>query len=153
MKKKKKILILSDPNSVNSEIIYKAWKKINLKIKKKIIIVGNYELLKEQFRLLNYPIKLNKISNIKENNNYKVLNILDVKLKFTNVFKVKKFNASIYVKNCLVLGHKLALNNSILGLINCAVNKKLLPNNNGVTEFLAKKCKVKNNSEVMNDKR
>ena len=35
---KKKILILSgDPNSVNSEIIYKTWKKLNNSIKKKNI--------------------------------------------------------------------------------------------------------------------
>ena len=36
-----------------------------------------------------------------------------------------------------------------MGLINCPINKKLLKNKIGVTEFLAKKCKVKNNSEVM----
>ena len=33
---KKKIIILSgDPNSINSEIIYKCWKKLNISLKKK----------------------------------------------------------------------------------------------------------------------
>ena len=33
----KKIIILSgDPNSINSEIIFKSWKKINKSIKKNI---------------------------------------------------------------------------------------------------------------------
>ena len=33
-----KIIIISgDPNSINSEIIYKSWKKINKSLKKKFI--------------------------------------------------------------------------------------------------------------------
>ena len=47
-------------------------------------------------------------------------------------------------------GHILALKNNTLGLINCAISKKLLSKSNiGVTEFLAKKCGLRNNSEVM----
>ena len=38
---------------------------------------------------------------------------------------------------------------NILGLINCAIDKRLLGKNLGVTEFLANKCKITNNSEVM----
>ena len=37
-----------------------------------------------------------------------------------------------------------------MGIINCPIDKKLLIKNKiGVTEFLAKKCGIKNNSEVM----
>ena len=37
-----------------------------------------------------------------------------------------------------------------MGLINCPINKNLLGRKKiGVTEFLAEKCKVKKNSEVM----
>jgi len=36
MKKIKKILIVAgDPNSINSEIIFKSWRKLNNSIKKK----------------------------------------------------------------------------------------------------------------------
>ena len=39
---------------------------------------------------------------------------------------------------------------NVKGIINCAINKNLLKKKKaGVTEFLASKCKVKNNSEVM----
>ena len=56
---KKKIIIISgDPNSINSEIIYKSWKKLNPSIKKNIYIISNYDLLKKQFRILKYKIKL-----------------------------------------------------------------------------------------------
>ena len=39
---------------------------------------------------------------------------------------------------------------NLKGIINCPINKNLLVKQKiGVTEYLAKKCKVKNNSEVM----
>ena len=42
---KKLILILaSDPNSINSEIIVKTWKKIPYRVRKNIFIIGNFEL-------------------------------------------------------------------------------------------------------------
>ena len=37
----------------------------------------------------------------------------------------------------------------IPGFINCPINKDLLPKKLGVTEYLASKCKIKDNSEVM----
>ena len=45
------ILIISgDPNSINSEIIYKTWKKLKTSVKKRIFIISNYRLLQEQFK-------------------------------------------------------------------------------------------------------
>ena len=42
------------------------------------------------------------------------------------------------------------MNKEILGLINCPIDKNFIKKNNiGVTEFLASKCNIKNNSEVM----
>ena len=62
---KNKILVFSgDPNSINSEIIFKSWKKIKPKIKKKIYLISNYRLLKKQFSKLNYKIRLQKVNNI-----------------------------------------------------------------------------------------
>lgn len=44
----KKIVVISgDPNSINSEIIYKSWKKLNKSLRNKLFIVANYELLKK----------------------------------------------------------------------------------------------------------
>ena len=60
----KKILIVSgDPNSINSEIIYKVWKKINISIKKKIYLISNYKLIYNQFKKLKYKIKIVKVKN------------------------------------------------------------------------------------------
>ena len=44
---KNKIIILSgDPNSINSEIIYKCWKKLPSEIKKKDLFYFKLQLLK-----------------------------------------------------------------------------------------------------------
>ena len=34
---KNKIILAGDPNSINSEIIYKSWNKLNAKVKKNFI--------------------------------------------------------------------------------------------------------------------
>ena len=57
----KKIIIISgDPNSVNSEIIYKVWKKLNKNLKKKIYLISNYNLIRKQFVKLKYKTKMVK---------------------------------------------------------------------------------------------
>ena len=76
----KKIIISGDPNSINSEIIFKCWKKLNLNTKK-IILVSNYDLIKKQFKRLNYKIKLLKVDNLKDVKNHN-LKIINVKSKF-----------------------------------------------------------------------
>ena len=64
---KKIILFSGDPNSINSEIIYKSWKLLNNSLKKRIYILSNYALLKDQFKKLNYKVKIIKVKNIDEN--------------------------------------------------------------------------------------
>lgn len=148
--KKKIILISGDPNSINSELIYKCWIKLPKKIKKNIFIVSNYKLLKEQYKKLKYKIDLMKVDNSLKNNNVKYLKIINVEVNFKDPFKVSDKAASRYVLNSLNLAHKLTLNKKVAGMINCPINKKLLKKKgSGVTEFLASKCQVKKDTEVM----
>lgn len=148
--KKKIILISGDPNSINSEIIFKSWKRLNSSIRKQIFLISNYELLRSQFKKLKYPMKLVKIKNIDEEISSGLLKILDINLKFKNPFKVNLKSSSEFVTKSLSYGHQLALRNDVKGLINCPIDKKLLKNKFiGVTEYLASKCKIKKNSEVM----
>ncbi len=146
-----KILLISgDPNSINSEIIYKCWKNLNKIKRKNIYIISNYLLLKKQFKLLKYSIKLFKVKDINENLYSNGLKILDVPLKFKNPFNVSFKSSSIFIKDTLNLAHNLAQEEKVKGIINCPIDKKLLKKNNlGITEYLAAKCKIKNNSEVM----
>lgn len=148
---KKKIIIISgDPNSINSELIYKSWKKLSKNLKQRIFIVSNYNLLKSQFKKLGYNCKFEKIKNISNSKKNFNLKIIDVKLIFKNSFDVSHVEASKYVINSLNVGHKLGLRKDVLGIINCAINKKLLKKKNfGVTEYLASKCNLRDKSEVM----
>ena len=81
---KKIIIVIGDPISINSEIIFKSWKKINNTLRKKIIVISNFELLQKQLKILKYPVDLVKINNINDYSAPHLLKILDVKLKFKN---------------------------------------------------------------------
>ena len=64
--KKKIILVLGDPNSINSEIIFKSFKKIKKNLKNRIYLIANFDLIKKQFKILNYRIKLVKVKDLKQ---------------------------------------------------------------------------------------
>jgi 4-hydroxythreonine-4-phosphate dehydrogenase len=147
----KKILLFSgDPNSVNSEIIFKSFKNLSSTIKKKIYIIANYQLLKDQFKKLNFSQKIVKVKSIDDLKKSDKIKILDIKIKYKNVFEISKKNNSYFLGQALNLSHKLSLNKKVAGFINCPINKNLLKKKNiGLTEIFAKKCKVKKNSEVM----
>ncbi len=148
----KKIIILSgEPESINSEIIFKVWKKISNQLRKKIYIVGSFNLLNKQLVKLGYKINLEKVNKIEENINTNKLKIIDVKLSFNNPFKINKHKTKNYLHQSFNIAHKIATKNlDIAGIINCSVDKKFLDNKKlGVTEYLASKCLIKKNSEVM----
>ena len=44
------IIVAGDPNSINSEIIYKTLKKIDNRIKRRLYLIANYDLICQQFR-------------------------------------------------------------------------------------------------------
>ena len=77
------IIVAGDPNSINSEIIYKTWKKIDNKIKKKLYLIANYNLICKQYRKLKYKTNIIKINNIEDN-------IISSNLKSNSCIIVKK---------------------------------------------------------------
>ena len=122
----KKILIISaDPNSINSELIYKCWKSLDVKKRNKIYLISNYELLKKQFKILKYPIQLIKVNNIEEKVNNK-LKIININIKFKDPFNVDIKDSSLFIKKSFDLAHTLALSGKVIGIINCPLDKKLL---------------------------
>ena len=147
---KKIVIITGDPNSINSELIYKSLKKIKKSIKNKIYLISNYNLLKNQLKKLKYNLKLCEVKNLEEKGKKGEIKLLNIKLKYKNPFKVNKLNASNYVLESLDLGHALALKNKDVGLINCPISKELLKKDKiGVTEYLSSKSKIKVGSEAM----
>ena len=63
-------IIAGDPNSINSEIIAKAWFKKNNFKKLNIFIIGSLFLLEKQISKIGYNIRLKKIDKF-SNHNFK----------------------------------------------------------------------------------
>ena len=149
---KKIIIIGGDPNSINSEIIFKSWKNISDSQKRKIYLISNFRLIKQQLKSLKAPIQIEKVDSINNASKSKKLKILNIQLehKYKKEFAVPFKSSSKFVLDSLNLAHKIALRKNVKGIINCAINKKLLKTKNfGVTEFFASKCKIRDKSEVM----
>ena len=57
------LIVLGEPNSIFSEILFKVYKKkIIQKFNRPIVIIGCENLLKSQMKFLKYSIKINKIN-------------------------------------------------------------------------------------------
>ena len=86
---KKIIVFTGDPNSINSEIIYKCWKKLNYNVRKKTYFISNINLLKSQFKKLKYNLTVAKVRSFKDKINSN-------EIKVFNIFS----SAYSYVKSC-----------------------------------------------------
>ena len=149
--KKKIIIVAGDPNSINCEIISKTWRAVNTSIKRKIYLIGNFNLINKQFKKLKRKVSIIKVKQLEDNSSPNKLKIIDIPLNFKNPFKVSLQNSKKYIYESFNLAHKLAQNKKVKGLINCPIDKKLLNKSKkiGVTEFLASKNKLNKGSEVM----
>ena len=146
--KKMIAIVAGDPNSINSEIIAKAWKKI--KEKKNLFLIGNYQLIKKQLNQIGLSIPLFKIDLIKHYKNDGRLYVLDVPFKFKSIFKNKSNDTKNYVLKSLDIAHNLAFKKKIRGFINAPIDKKIFNNKYlGVTEYLSKKNNIKNKEVMM----
>lgn len=148
------IIVLGEPYSIFSEILGKYFSKIK-KNKKKIIIIGNINLLKKQLKKLNYKIKINKINKI-HNANTNQINAININYKFQKVFAAISSKSNKYIENSFKKFFEInELLEDKLILINGPVSKQTFLKKKylGITEYLSNKSNSKN--EVMliyNDK-
>ena len=145
---KKPIAITTgEPKSINSEIIYKSWKKIKTN---NLFLIGNFLLIKKQFKKLGFKVSLKKITSINEFKKKNILQILDVPLSFKDPFKIKEKDNNIYNLKCLDLAHMLANKGMVSGIISAPVDKGIFKQKYpGVTEYLAYKNNLKNSEAMM----
>ena len=139
----KVIIILGGPNSIFLEILFKFFKskKFNY-LKKKIILIGSYDLSINQMKKLNYNFKLNIINKIDESKKNKI-NIINVDYHFKKEFSKITNKSNRYISKCFKIGLKIIKKNKNIGLINGPISKKhfLKKKYLGITEYLAKKTK------------
>jgi len=155
MKINKILIILGEPQSTFSEILFKYFNSKELsKNKKKIILIGSVNLMRKQMKKLKFNLNLNVIENIKEAK-INELNILNINYNSKKIFSKISSNSKKYISNCFKIALNLIKNNKKIALINGPISKKYFLNNKylGVTEYISKKTKSKNQVMLIyNDK-
>ena len=149
MKNSPLIILLGEPNSIFSEILFKTYKSNSIKkIKRPIVIVGSINLLRSQMKLLKYfinikEIKSSDIKNIKFNK--KKIYIINVDYKYKKAFDKISDKSNLYINNCFNIALKLINNKSAKALINGPISKThfLKKKFFGITEYLSHKTKSK----------
>ena len=155
MKNNPLLILLGEPNSIFSEILFKIYKKkILQKINRPIVIIGSENLLKSQMKILKYSIKIKKINildlkNLSLNKNY--INIINVDYKFKKAFDKISNNSKKYINNCFRIALELLKKKSAFALINGPISKThfLEKKYLGITEYLANKTKIKNKPTML----
>ena len=133
------LIVTSEPNSVFLEILFKYFRFNKKKIEKKITLIGNFEIIKNEAKKNKFNLKFNKILHLDEAKNNQ-LNLIDIKItsiekKFTSLYILKSFKKSL----------SLIKNKKDVALFNGPVEKKTFLKKKylGMTEYLASKTKSK----------
>jgi len=136
-------IIAGEPNSISSEIIFKAWKLRKNYAHKPFFIIGNAKLLNLQKKKLKYSFKIKNITDnfflkeLKSND----LPVYNIKYKQNKPFEKISIKSNKYIFNSFSKAMDLVKKKKIVGFINCPVKKETLfgYKKKGVTEFLSKK--------------
>ena len=140
------LIVLGEPNSIFSEILFKYFKSKEFKKNKnRIILIGNKELVKKQMKKLKHSFYLNEIFEIKEALKKKI-NIINIQYKFKKIFSKINSSSNHYIENCFDKAIRLIKNNNRIKLINGPISKthflkKKFP---GITEYVGFKTNCKN---------
>ena len=155
MKFKPLIIVLGEPYSIFSEILFKSLNHNRVKkFRKKIILIGSKKLLEKQMFTLGYKfkfkeIKLNEIDKLKISSTK--INIININFKFKKIFDKISNRSTVYIRNSFQASLELIKKNKICGLLNGPISKKHFLNKKylGITEYLSKKTNSKNNPVML----
>ena len=142
------LIVMGEPYSTFSEILGKYFYNFKNN-KKKLILIGNVNLIKKQLSKLGYNIKLNQIIDYKSAKLDK-LNIININFKYKKVFsKISTLSSSYIEKSFKKSLEIIGKNKNNCVLINGPISKKTFLKKKylGITEYLSKKTNSSN--EVM----
>ena len=138
------LVILAEPNSIFSEVLFKYFKSKNFyKNKNKIVLIGCKKLLEKQMKKMKYSFKFNEVIEIKNSYRSKI-NLINIDYKFKKPFSKITSSSNKYLERCFEHGLKLIKTNKINKLINGPVSKvhflkKKFP---GITEYIGSKVNI-----------
>mgnify|MGYP001483687191 CR=1 FL=1 len=146
------IIVAGEPNSIFLEILFKSLGK--KRFKSPLIIVASKKLVLEQMKKLGYSFKVNiihkNIKNFYELNNKKI-NLINVDYKFNKCFENITAKSNSYINKCFNIALEILIKNKFTKFINGPISKKYFLNGTslGITEYLAKKVKIKNDFAML----
>ena len=140
------LIVLGEPNSTFSEVLFKYFNSNKYKKnKKKIILIGSVKLLNAQMKILKQKVPLNEIYNVSKSESKKI-NIINVDYDFKDAFSKIKINSNKYIEKCFDISLSIIKKNKNCVLINGPISKKTFLNKKflGITEYVGHKTKSKN---------
>ena len=146
------ILVGGEPNGVFLEIVFKSLKLH--KFNSPLIIIASKKLLQEQMKKLGFFFEVNVIDKnfdkFQQLNNKKI-NLINIEYKFNRCFEKISSKSNNYIKESFNVALKIIIKNKFSKLINGPISKKHFLKGKilGITEYLAKKTKRKNNVAML----
>ena len=153
MKNKPILIVLGQPNSIFSELLFKVFKnELPKKLNRPLLLIGSEKLLQSQMKALKYSAKIKKVKfskNTKLNN--KNINIIDVEYNFKKTFDKISNDSGKYINNCFKIALELLKKKLAFALINGPISKThfLKKKYLGITEYLSIKLKRKNKPTML----
>ncbi len=150
------LIVAGEPNSVFLEIFFKTIKKLN--IKKPLILIASFQLIKLQMKKLKFKKKI-KIINDKNFNNLKLdnscINLIDIKYSQSQAFKRISNKSNKYIQNCFNTAFKIIKEYKIKHLVTGPISKKTFLNKKylGLTEYISKRFNVKKSAMLIYNKK
>ena len=150
------LIVHGEPNSIFLEIFFKSLRF--KKFKNPLVLICSQKILKFQMKKLKFkmdikiinPLLLNKI---KLDN--KMINVIDVNYNRNLAFQKISNKSNQYIKDCFEISFKILKSGITNKLINGPISKTSFLNKKflGITEYLAKKTKAKQNAMLIYNKK
>ena len=140
------LVVLGEPNSIFSEVLFKYFNSKSFKKNKSIIImVGNKKLIFKQMRKLRYDFTIHQINSI-EKAKKQLINLIDIDYKFKKPFSKISSSSNKYIESSFKKALKLIKVNKISKLINGPISKKYFLKKKfpGITEYVGFKTNTNN---------
>ena len=140
------LVVLGEPNSIFSEVLFKYFNSKSFKKNKSIIImVGNKKLIFKQMRKLKYDFTIHQINSI-EKAKKQLINLIDIDYKFKKPFSKISSSSNKYIESSFKKALKLMKVNKISKLINGPISKKYFLKKKfpGITEYIGFKTNTSN---------
>ena len=148
------IIVAGEPNSIFSEIFFKALKK---KFKSPLILIASKKLLKLQMKKLKYKKKINlldykKLSEYKLNN--RSINLINIDYNTSRAFEKISSKSNSYIKKSFAVAFYILKSGITNKFVNGPITKRTFLKKKylGITEYISKKFKINNSAMLIYNK-